>query len=74
MILNRRQLLTASLASLICFSQSVGRSLATSNIPIKPPRLKAGAGVGLISPAGATFLREEVEIVEDAVKALGMTP
>ena len=74
MILSRRQLLTASLASLICFSQSMERSLATSNKVLKPPRIKAGAGVGLISPAGATFLREEVEIVQDAVKALGMTP
>lgn len=74
MKLNRRQLLTASLASLICFSQSVRRSLATPAARLKPARLKAGAGVGLISPAGATFLQEEVEVVRDAVGALGLTP
>jgi muramoyltetrapeptide carboxypeptidase len=72
--LNRRQLLTASLASLIGLSQSVRRSLAKPETVLKPPRLKDGAGVGLISPAGATFVGEELEIVKDAVKALGLTP
>lgn len=77
MKLNRRQFLTVSLASLASFSP-LGYSFptlgTTTNSTIKPRRLKTGNGVGLISPAGATFLPEEVEIVQDAVKALGMTP
>ncbi|WP_083786922.1 S66 peptidase family protein [Gloeothece verrucosa] len=46
-----------------------------SNEPIiKPSKLYPGAGVGLIAPAGATFLREDLNIVLDAVKALGLVP
>jgi muramoyltetrapeptide carboxypeptidase len=41
---------------------------------IKPPRLQAGDEVGIISPAGATFLREELNIVIDAVQGLGLVP
>lgn len=41
---------------------------------LKPPRLKPGDGVGLISPAGATFLEEQLEIVQDAMRGLGLVP
>ncbi|MGK7930475.1 MAG: LD-carboxypeptidase [Microcystaceae cyanobacterium] len=41
---------------------------------IKPPSLTSGMGVGLISPAGATFLPEKIEVVQDAMKALGLVP
>jgi len=41
---------------------------------IKPQRLRPGAGVGLISPASATFKRENLDIVVDAVEALGLVP
>jgi len=30
--------------------------------------------VGIVSPAGATFVREELNIVSDAVRALGLVP
>ncbi|NJL41400.1 MAG: LD-carboxypeptidase [Leptolyngbyaceae cyanobacterium SM1_4_3] len=40
----------------------------------KPARLRPGAVVGLISPASATFVREDVEIVMDAVRGLGLIP
>jgi muramoyltetrapeptide carboxypeptidase len=40
----------------------------------KPARLQTGAVVGLISPASATFEREDVEIVIDAVRGLGLVP
>lgn len=41
---------------------------------IKPPRLKPGAVVGIISPASATFVQEELDIVVDAVRGLGLVP
>lgn len=39
---------------------------------VKPKRLVEGATVGLVSPASATFVREEMEIVQDTVTALGL--
>ncbi|MBD2231431.1 S66 peptidase family protein [Phormidium tenue] len=39
-----------------------------------PPRLRAGDTVGIISPAGATFERDRLDLVIDAVKALGFVP
>lgn len=41
---------------------------------LKPPRLQPGAVVGIVSPAGATFVREDVEVVRDAVRGLGLVP
>jgi muramoyltetrapeptide carboxypeptidase len=41
---------------------------------IKPARLKPGSVVGIISPAGATFVRENLDIVRDAVRGLGLEP
>ncbi len=45
-----------------------------SNRLIKPPRLKPGAVVGIVSPASATFVKEELDIVLDAVRGLGLVP
>ncbi|HEY9735532.1 MAG TPA: LD-carboxypeptidase, partial [Trichocoleus sp.] len=42
--------------------------------PLKPPRLKPGDSLGIISPAGATFRQEELDIVVDAVRGLGLVP
>lgn len=41
---------------------------------LKPKRLQPGSVVGIVSPAGAVFVREELEIVLDAVRALGLVP
>ncbi|HEY9888018.1 MAG TPA: LD-carboxypeptidase [Candidatus Obscuribacterales bacterium] len=41
---------------------------------LKPPRLQPGDRVGLISPAGATFRAEDLAIVMDAVRGLGLVP
>jgi muramoyltetrapeptide carboxypeptidase len=41
---------------------------------IKPPRLQAGDQVSILSPAGATYRREELDIVMDAVRGLGLVP
>ena len=39
--------------------------------PIKPPRLAPGDTVGLVDPASATFLRQDVEIVTETLTAMG---
>ncbi len=73
MPLSRRQLLLqgtacAALTALATPGKAVNPSI------LKPPRLKAGGGVGLISPAGATFMVQEIAIASEAVRALGLVP
>ena len=41
---------------------------------LKPSGLKAGDTIGIISPAGATFRREDLDIVTEAVRGLGLVP
>jgi muramoyltetrapeptide carboxypeptidase len=41
---------------------------------LKPPRLRPGEVVGLVNPAGATFVREDLELAKETVVALGLTP
>ncbi|EAZ90159.1 S66 peptidase family protein, partial [Crocosphaera chwakensis] len=74
MSFNRRQFLTASLGSLTLLTSIYSKASAQNNSIIKPRKLKAGSGVGLVSPAGATFTTEDINIVQDAVKALGLVP
>ena len=50
------------------------RGELTSCPLLKPSRLKPGSVVGIVSPAGATFVREELNIVQDAVRGLGLVP
>ncbi|WP_298917931.1 LD-carboxypeptidase [uncultured Algimonas sp.] len=50
------------------FSQTTGFS------KIKPPRLKAGDVVGLVSPASKSLERFEYQISEEVVTALGLVP
>lgn len=52
--------------------QSVNPS--TSRTILKPPPLQPGDQVGIISPAGAVFLQNELDIVVDAVRGLGLVP
>lgn len=70
---NRRSFLEttlfATLATQIAPSlraDSVGRSSH------KPRRLRAGATVGLVSPAGATWITEEIAILQETLEALGL--
>lgn len=39
---------------------------------IKPPRLKPGDTVGLINPAGATFVSADIQVVQESLAALGL--
>lgn len=71
----RRQLLAslgALSATLPFIAQKPGRA-ATPTV-VKPPRLRSGDTVGIISPAGATFNQPDVDIVVDAVRGLGLVP
>ncbi|MBK7257868.1 MAG: LD-carboxypeptidase [Ignavibacteriae bacterium] len=65
------------------FLQTAGSSLAaTSLLPalvsagtgtiIKPPRLRAGDTVGLINPAGATYVLSDLEVVQEVLSALDL--
>ena len=74
MPLNRRQFLTTSLGSLALISALSKKTSAQRSSFIKPRKLKPGSGVGLISLAGTTYLTEDIYIVQDAVKALGLVP
>lgn len=40
----------------------------------RPPRLRPGDTVGIVSPAGATFQRDRLDLVVDAVRGLGFVP
>jgi len=58
--------------SVLISPSTLGR---TANAPLlKPARLKPGSVVGIVSPAGATWERQELDIVQDAVRALGLVP
>ena len=71
----RRQLIAGAgaLAAMLPFAT---RSQAQAAAPaiIKPPRLRPGDTVGIISPAGATFNSTDLDIVMDAVRGLGLVP
>lgn len=62
----------SAIATLIASPLKSGKA-ATPPI-LKPVRLKPGSIVGIVSPASATFLREELDIVIDVVRGLGMVP
>ena len=75
--MQRRQVLTGLAATgfgaAIARRPQPGLAQATHS-PIRPPRLAPGDRVGIFSPAGATFRHEELDIVMDAVRGLGLEP
>lgn len=38
----------------------------------KPPRLRPGATIGLVNPAGATYVRSDLDVVTESLEALGL--
>ncbi|MEA5618738.1 LD-carboxypeptidase [Cronbergia sp. UHCC 0137] len=70
----RRQFLTSCAVSTLALASASKSAIAKNSESLKPARLKPGDGVGLISPASAVFLQEEVDIVVDAVRGLGLVP
>lgn len=75
-MLTRRNFLktVAATTAVSTFTQPLNLVQAANSKLIKPPRLKPGSVVGIVSPASATFVREELDIVQDAVRALGLVP
>ena len=71
-MLNRRQFFQIAATSILAMPIETVR--ARSSSLLKPARLKPGAIVGIISPASATFVKEELDIVLDAVRGLGLVP
>ena len=74
MRLNRRQFVTNTLVSLIITGSLLQSKVIANPSVLKPQKLKPGSGVGLVSPAGTTFITEDINIVQEAVKALGLVP
>lgn len=75
-MINRRQFLTlaATTTGLSISSTIRNKAIATvPSSPLRPARLRPGDTVGLISPASATFLQEEIDIVVEAMNGLGLT-
>ncbi|MEM1368622.1 MAG: LD-carboxypeptidase [Cyanobacteria bacterium P01_H01_bin.15] len=66
---NRRQLFTGGLGAIAVTLLNQTRASGQSR---KPRRLKPGDRVGLCCPAGAVDSPEQVVIVEDAMRALGL--
>ncbi len=74
--LARRQVIKGlgAIAALTPLATSQRAQAQASTAPLlKPPRLQPGDTIGIISPAGATFRREDLDIVTDAVRGLGLT-
>lgn len=69
---NRRTFIkTISLAAAAATMKHVAAGNTT--VPaLKPARLKAGDTVGLINPAGATFLPDDITLVQEFMAALGL--
>ncbi|NJL85303.1 MAG: LD-carboxypeptidase [Leptolyngbyaceae cyanobacterium SM1_1_3] len=74
MILRRNFFALAALTGLMAIKPLRPGYAAASPPTLKPHRLSPGSAVGIISPAGATFRREELDIVVDAVRGLGLVP
>jgi muramoyltetrapeptide carboxypeptidase len=78
--MRRRQLLVGlgAAATAVALGQqaaySQGQSSPQGRPGVRPPRLRAGDTVAIVSPAGATFERDRLNLVLDAVKALGFVP
>ncbi|MFN3862585.1 MAG: LD-carboxypeptidase [Roseateles sp.] len=67
---SRRQILhfSAAATGLLASAQAV---TATPAATLRPPRLRAGDTLGLVSPANATFEREPLRIAIESLQALG---
>ncbi|MBP5977029.1 LD-carboxypeptidase [Brasilonema sp. CT11] len=73
-MINRRNFLLNLAATPSVFAFPFQLAKAASKPLLKPKRLQPGSIVGIIAPASAVFVREELNIVIDAVKGLGLVP
>ncbi len=71
----RRRNLLAALGLAATGTVLAGGTRSTqASSPLKAPRLRPGDRVGIISPAGATFDPNQIDLVVDAVRGLGYVP
>lgn len=72
---NRRQVMLG-LGAIAALSPVVSAVPGQATLPsvLKPSRLRPEDTVGIVSPAGATFRAEDLDIVMDAVRGLGLIP
>jgi muramoyltetrapeptide carboxypeptidase len=73
-MINRRNFLINLTATSSLLVSPLKLARAARKPLLKPKRLQPGSVVGIVSPAGATFVRDELNIVVDAVKGLGLVP
>ncbi|MEM7502593.1 MAG: LD-carboxypeptidase [Pseudomonadota bacterium] len=66
-MLDRRQFIAASAAL------TFARSAASQQNLIKPPRVRPGDRVGLVSPATAAFETAPIEIMQEELESLGLS-
>lgn len=75
MSLSRRRFLERTglaVLSAPLYGRSVGSAAPVPPSIRKPPRLQPGDVVGLVSPAGAVYEAEDVEVVQETLAALGL--
>lgn len=72
--MRRRNLLAALGMAATGVAVSAEAGSAQPIATIKPPQLKPGDTVGIISPAGATYHQDQIHLVVDAVRGLGLVP
>jgi muramoyltetrapeptide carboxypeptidase len=66
---SRRQFLGAAAA----FGLWAARPARAASGIVKPPRLRIGDTIGLIAPANATFLEDELAVARETMEALGLS-
>lgn len=74
LMINRRHFLISLAATSSVLASPPKLARAARKPLLKPKRLQPGSVVGIVSPASATFVREQLNIVIDAVKGLGLVP
>ncbi|MBW4670204.1 MAG: LD-carboxypeptidase [Cyanomargarita calcarea GSE-NOS-MK-12-04C] len=73
-MINRRNFLVSLATTASVLGSGLESGKAANKQLLKAKRLQPGSVVGIVSPASATFVREEVDIVIDAVRGLGLVP
>lgn len=69
-MLSRRNFLNSSTAAGLVLPFRLGSAASR----LKPKRLQHNSVVGIVSPASANFVREDLDIVVDALQGLGLVP
>jgi len=69
----RREFLFTTGAGIVGAALPRARAGERTATTVKPRRLAAGDTVGLINPAGATFVRSDLALVTDTLAALGLS-